>query len=93
MAIYESLCPPYVSDVYEAARKLAERKFGAGGTYDASMGGPFRESREIKATTQPHAQAQIDCIREMAQHIYSTYGRTRTLPGYSFTHLCAGTSP
>lgn len=75
MAIYESLCSPYVSDIYEAARKLAERKFGAGGTYDASMGGPFRESREIKATTQPYTQAQIDCIGEMAQHIYSTYGR------------------
>ena len=39
------------------------------------MGGPFRESREIKATTQPFTQAQIDCIGEMAQHIYSTYGR------------------
>ncbi len=72
---YESLCPPYVSDMYEAAHKLAERKFGPGGTYDATTGGPFRESREIKATAQPYTQAQIDCIGEMAQHIYSTYGR------------------
>ena len=72
---YESLCPPYVSDMYEAAHKLAERKFGSGGTYDATTGGPFRESHEIKATAQPYTQAQIDCIGEMAQHIYSTYGR------------------
>ncbi|HEV7235911.1 MAG TPA: hypothetical protein VGN15_07010, partial [Ktedonobacteraceae bacterium] len=26
-------------------------------------------------TVQPYTQAQIDCIGEMAQHIYSTYGR------------------
>src|SRR5215467_10924753 len=25
---YESVCPPYVADMYEAAHKLAERKFG-----------------------------------------------------------------
>ena len=66
MAVYKSLCPPYVLDIYEAARKLAERKFGAGGTYDASMGGPFRESRGIKVTAQPYTQAQP---------LYSTYGR------------------
>ena len=72
---YESLCPPYVKDMYEAAYKLAEHKFGAGGTYDPSTGGPFRESSEIKATAQPYTQAQIDCIGEMAQYIYSTYGR------------------
>jgi len=72
---YESLCPPYVSDMYEAAHKLAERKFGPGGTYDPAIGGPFRESGEIKASAQPYSQAQIDCIGEMAQHIYRTYGR------------------
>jgi hypothetical protein len=75
IAIYELLCPPYVSDIHEAARKLAEREFGAGGTYDATTGGPFRESREIKATTQPYTRARINRIREMAQHIYSTCGR------------------
>ena len=59
----------------EAAHVLAQRKFGTGGTYDPTTGGPYRESSEIKATAQPYTQAQIDCIGEMAQHIYSTYGR------------------
>ena len=72
---YESVCPPYVADMYEAAHKLAERKFGSGGTYDPNTAGPFRQSSEVKATVQPYTQAQIDCIGEMAQHIYSTYGR------------------
>jgi hypothetical protein len=72
---YESLCPPYVENMYEAAHKLAERKFGPGGTYDPATGGPYRENSEIKSTIQPYTQAQIDCIGEMAQHIYSTYGR------------------
>jgi hypothetical protein len=72
---YESICPPYVVDMYEAAHKLAERKFGPGGTYDSETGGPFLHNSEIKATVKPYTQAQIDCTGEMAQHIYSTYGR------------------
>jgi len=72
---YESVCPPYVADMYEATRKLAERKFGPGGTYDPATGGPFLHNSEIKATVKPYTQAQIDCIGEMAQYIYSTYGR------------------
>ncbi len=73
--IYESLCPPYVTDMYEAAQRLAEQKFGNSGTYDPATGGPFRKSSEIKATALPYSQEQIDCIGEMAQYIYTTYGR------------------
>jgi len=72
---YESVCPPYVADMYEAAHKLAQRKFGAGGTYDPQSGGPFIRNSEIMVTVKPYSQAQIDCIGEMAQYIYSTYGR------------------
>ncbi len=73
--VYESLCPPYVSDMYEAAHRLAQRKFGIGGTYDPATGGPFRENSEVKQTVQPYSQAQIDCMGEMAEHIYTRYGR------------------
>jgi hypothetical protein len=55
--------------------KLVQRKFGPDGTYDKDTGGPYRRSSEIKATVHPYTQAQIDCIGEMAQHIYRTYGR------------------
>jgi hypothetical protein len=72
---YESVCPPYVADMYQAAHQLAQRKFGPGGTYDANTGGPYRHTSDIKATVRPYTQAQIDCLGEMAQHIYSTYGR------------------
>jgi hypothetical protein len=72
---YESLCPPYVENMYEAAHKLAERKFGSGGTYDPLTGGPYQENSKIKETVRPYTQAQIDCIGEMAQYVYSTYGR------------------
>ena len=72
--IYESCCPPYVADMYEAAHKLAKRKFGPGGTYDPAQHGPY-QSETVKATVRPYSQAQIDCLGEMAQHIYQTYGR------------------
>jgi hypothetical protein len=71
---YESLCPPYVSDMYEAARLLARRKFEAGGTYDATKGGPY-SSDEVLSSARPYTQAQVDCIGEMAEHVYRTYGR------------------
>ena len=44
-------------------------------TYDPATGGPFLRSSEIKATIKPYTQAQIECIGEMAQYIYSAYGR------------------
>ena len=61
--------------MYEAAQKLAEQKFGRRGTYDPSTGGPFRQNNAIKATALSYSQDQIDCIGEMAQYIYTTYGR------------------
>ena len=73
--LYESVCPPYVADMREAAHRLAQRKFGPTGTYDPATGGPYLNNREIKATAQAYSEAQIDCIGEMAQHIYGTYGR------------------
>jgi hypothetical protein len=72
---YESVCPPYVADMHEAAHRLVERKFGRGGTYDPATGGPFLWNNEIMSTIKPYTQAQIDCIGEMAQYIYNTYGR------------------
>jgi hypothetical protein len=72
---YESVCPPYVADMYQAAHQLAQRKFGPGGTYDTNTGGPYRHTSDIKATVRPYTQAQIDCLGVMAQYIYSTYGR------------------
>ncbi len=51
------------------------RRFGLGGTYDPATGGPFCENSEVKQTVQPYSQAQIDCMGEMAEHIYRRYGR------------------
>jgi hypothetical protein len=71
---YESLCPPYVADMYEAAHKLAEHKFAPGGTYDPTIAEPY-QSHTVKESAQPYSQAQIDCLGEIAQYIYQTYGR------------------
>lgn len=71
---YEALCPPYVADMREAAHQLAQHKFGPGGTYDPAGGGPY-QSGEVMAAVRPYSQAQIDCLGEMAEYVYQTYGR------------------
>jgi hypothetical protein len=72
---YESLCPPYSPDMYEAARKLAKWKFGEGGTYDPTTPGPYQRNREVKQSVTPYSEELLACIGEMAQYVYDTYGK------------------
>ncbi len=72
---YESLCPPYSPDMYAAARKLAEWKFGEGGTYDPTTPGPYQRNREVKQSVTPYSEELLACIGEMAQYVYDTYGK------------------
>lgn len=85
---YEALCPPYVPDMRTAVETFAERKFGAGGAYDATLPGPWRRSDEVKAGVEPYSDEFKDCLGVIAQHVLDTYGRfpnsfsTIVLSGY-----------
>ena len=58
-----------------AVRGLAERKFGKGGTYDPELPGPFRDNHAVKSSVQPYSEELIECLGEIAQYIYDTYGK------------------
>lgn len=49
---FESLCPPYVSDMREAVNSYISRKFGFQGAYDPATLGPWHHTRAIKARRQ-----------------------------------------
>lgn len=69
---YESVCPPYYSDMHAATEHIVEKKFGAGGSYDPSAEGPY--SSDVTATAEEYPEDIIDAVGEMAQYVYDTYG-------------------
>lgn len=72
---YESVCPPYYPDMRAAVQKLAEWKFGEGGTYDPTTPGPYQRNREVKESVTPYSEELLACVGEMAQYVYDTYGK------------------
>ena len=72
---YESLCPPYYSDMHAAVGQIAEWKFGKSGAYDPESAGPFQHTGEVKGSVQPYSDEMISCMGEIAQYIYDTYGK------------------
>ncbi len=72
---FESVCPPYNLDFRTAVAKVIDRKFGKGGAYDPEQPGPFRDNRKVKGSVQPHSDEMVDCLGEIAQHIYDTHGK------------------
>jgi hypothetical protein len=85
---FEGLCPPYVSDMREAVDIFVEGKFGPQGSYNPSTPGAWQDSKAIKQGVTPYSEEFIDCLSEVAQYIYDTYGKfpntftTMVLSGY-----------
>ncbi|HSJ26600.1 MAG TPA: hypothetical protein VLB67_00200 [Acidimicrobiia bacterium] len=73
--VYEPLVPPYQPDMHAAARVFADRKFGPGGAYDPATPGPWRDSELVKRGVEPYTEEFVECLGEVAQYVYDTYGR------------------
>jgi hypothetical protein len=90
--VFEALCPPYYPDMRGAVQAFVERKFGPGGAYDPSSGGPWKQGAEIKRTVEPYSEEFVDCLGEIAQYVYVKHGKfpgtltTLVLPGYVQAH-------
>jgi hypothetical protein len=84
----EGLCPPYVADMRQAVGIFVERKFGPRGAYDPSTPGAWGETEAIKRGVSPYSEDFVDCLGEVAQYVYDTYGKfpntftTMVLSGY-----------
>jgi hypothetical protein len=85
---FEALCPPYVSNMREAVDIFVQRKFGPEGAYDPGTPGAWKDSKTVKQGVTPYSEELIDCMGEVAQYVYDTYGKfpntftTMVLPGY-----------
>ncbi|MCE0488219.1 hypothetical protein [Ornithinimicrobium sediminis] len=84
----EGLCPPYVTDMRQAVAVFTERKFGPRGAYDPSTPGAWGDTEAVKRGVTPYSEEFMDCLGEVAQYVYDTYGKfpntftTMVLTGY-----------
>lgn len=86
--VYEGMCPPWFDDMHAAAGAFVARKFGQGGTYDATTTGPWRDFAAVKGSVTPYNDEFVACLGEVAQYVFDTYGKfpgaftTMVLPGF-----------
>ena len=73
--LFETLAPPYVENLTDAAEIFAARKFGPGGTYDPSRPGPFRANADVKASIEHPTPELVAYVGSVAQDVFDTYGR------------------
>ena len=73
--VFEGYCPPYCTDMREAAQRFATRKFGPGGTYDPATPGPYRDNAGVKAAIERYSPELVAMLGETAQYLHDTYGK------------------
>jgi hypothetical protein len=72
---FEPLIPPYVPDMYVAAERFAERKFGPNGNHDPARPGPYLDNARVKSQIERYDPAFVRYIGSLAQDIYETFGK------------------
>jgi len=73
--IFEGHTPPHFTNMRDAVMSVIERKFGAGGPFNASTDGPYKKTETVRSSSALLGDDAVDCIVTMAQYIYDIFGR------------------
>jgi hypothetical protein len=73
--VFEAFCPPHYPDMAAAVDAFCERKFGAGGPYNAATPGAWSDSPGVRGNAQVHDDRFRACVGAQAQYIYDTFGK------------------
>lgn len=73
--VFEGHCPPHFKDMRAAVNAVIDRKFGTGGPFNATTGGPYKENAAVRGGAAPHGDALRECVITMAQYVYDRFGR------------------
>lgn len=73
--VFEGHTPPHFADMRAAVMSVVNRKFGAGGPFNAATGGPYKKTETVRASVAPLGEETIECVVTMAQYIYDQFGR------------------
>jgi hypothetical protein len=73
--VFEAFCPPHHADMAAAVEAFAERKFGAGGPFNAATPGPWSDSPGFRGSAQVHDEQFKACVTLQAEYIFDTFGK------------------
>lgn len=72
---FEGHTPPHFPDMRAAVMSVVERKFGAGGPFNAKTEGPYKKTEMVRTSAAAFGPDAIACVTVMADYIYETFGR------------------
>lgn len=73
--VFEAFCPPHYPDMTAAVDAFCERKFGAGGPFNAATPGAWTDSPGVRGSAKVHDEKFRACVSLQAQYIYDSFGK------------------
>ena len=73
--VFEAHVPPHHTDMRAAVEAAVGRKFGAGGPFDPTLGGPYKENGTMRSGAAVIDAEAIEITALMAEYVFSTFGR------------------
>ena len=89
--VFEAHVPPHHADMRSAVEAVVARKYGRGGPYDATLGGPYRDNAAVRSGAVGIDEEAVTIATLMADYVFSSFGRfPATVPAiYVKTYLQA----
>jgi hypothetical protein len=76
--VFETLSRPHVRDAADAVEKFAQRKFGPGGPFAPTTGGPWRDNAGVRSSAAPYDGRFLEQLTLLVAYVDDTFGK---IPG------------
>lgn len=73
--VFETLAAPFAATPDEAVARFVATKFGPGGTFDPTTGGPYRDNAGVKAAVERHDDDLCAYFASVLEGLVQRYGR------------------
>lgn len=73
--VFEAMCPPHHADMRAAVEAFCERKFGAGGPFNAATPGAWSESAAVRSSAEVHGREFRELVALQAQYLIDAFGK------------------
>jgi hypothetical protein len=73
--VFEAHVPPHHADMRAAVQSAVKRKFGQGGPFDPSLGGPYRNNGAVRSAAVEIDAEAVEITAIMAEYVFKTFGR------------------
>jgi hypothetical protein len=73
--VFVASCPPHYPNMRAAVDALVQRKYGAGGPFNAETKGPWKETGKVRGAAAEMNEEFKECVALQCQYIYDTFGR------------------